>query len=869
MQPQQHVTNSTSDLTSGSVATTEARLIRHIHERIKTNGDTHYQIKTIPCGEALSTPDQPLDTTFADSSCIILQGELVASGRGERHVFPAGYTIAQPALLAASWELRAGEQPLQILQLSRTQLRDWFITDDSFYNLALTRIHEVFPKDRMPALSREQIRSARDESLLARTTRQAIDFVNRRGGLFEQLNPDALPIFHHDTIGGRDRTIGATEQIWQLIEAVSPVLIHIDEQQIEQYADHAVQMGNRLRSNNHSAKIEMAAKWFQIEIAAVKSQIFERNMPRLTEALQSEGITEATELYQTIADRVLQVHSLHEAAQHREQADAATPVSKPLYLNGGWDRALCECFMDGRDSEHGGTVPLLEKLDETLELVFQKSRSIEDESVVHVRVEKFQLALDIEPVTTDELPAEHPTRIDMQTLERSITRGDLSAVGGSAYPRQRFPRVTLNQLASDNNPVSIFDGDYETGLLDIRREYGRHPVDPSLLQRGTVVRLEGVYGSFEKSWCFFRDGNSAFLVTHTGEDRQLSNAAALQLFETRAGDRIPLHSMRLARENIPAAERIKTAVDSLLRLESYARRGTHVLGDRILAPEEIPTQVHFVQHPELLLQLIRNRTQNTDPVYVIPVDDPVLQKQFIVYWRQSHGELIRLLLPTVGSRGLYGDTAGAYAKAVMLTDTLNTVSHHTFFSATCGGYAGTSDLEHFKAQGLKGLPASIAHGDLIMPWCSVGSSRGELALENILRFADSLNSAGIESFKNKIFKHFSELPIHHTSKHYCVGAPALETAGLISDMIAEGYASVDVESFRIMQSLHEVARVTGTPTTFTPLYVYSDDPRKGLTDPTQSLAFGAPLAEGSRAHPALYEALIDMLELAARLDLAH
>jgi hypothetical protein len=846
--------------------TVESRLIKLVNEKLATADDLEMRVIELRPGEEISSQEHPLRESFDDKAVIIIEGELDAYSDDEHHSFPRGYVVARPCLLSEKWNLKAADdKPTTLLRIPREALRKWFEEDYTFYNLSLSRIHEVFPRDRMPEVSRQQIRFARDQSLLAQTTRQGIDFVNRRGGLFEQLNPETISIHHHDTIGGRDRKIGPTEQIWQLVEAVSPVLNHLDESVIENYAEVARQMANRLRNGNDSDRVEVAMKWFRIEINGEKNRLFDHKMPQLSTLLQEEGFVQSSDEYSTVASRILQARALRYAVRKAQEEESGIATVEPLkrdLLNGQWDAALCDCYNGARDGRGAGMKALLEQIDETIETIFQDGRELELSRVVEVAVEKFQLSLDIEPDLSEALPADHSMHKELSDLQERLSNGDISAVGGSAYPRQRFPRVTLNQLAYDQIPVSVFDGNYDKGLADLRTAYGRHPVDPSLLQMATAVKLEGIYGQFDKSWMFFRDGASALLISHTGEGRQLSNASALKLFETRNGTTIPLENIRLARDVVPIGERVKIAVDQMLEAENEKTRGEMILGETILRPESIPTQVHLLQHPEMFHNILGSEGN----FELTSITDPTLQRVYMGYWRKPDGEITRLILPTVGSRGLYGDTAGSFVEAVMDSDKLDRVLRHCFFHATAGGFSGTENLEAFQQLGLRGLPDDMHSGALIMPHGSISDSQGEYNFKNLLQYAAESGDETVAAEARRISEKLAALRLYHTDKHYCVGAPALETAGLIEEIIASGHASIDVESGPVIRALHNIQLKSGKPVTFTPIYLYSDDPRHGIEDVTKSLAFGAPLSEGSRPKTGLYSAFVDMMQLVHKLE---
>lgn len=103
--------------------------------------------------------------------------------------------------------------------------------------------------------------------------------------------------------------------------------------------------------------------------------------------------------------------------------------------------------------------------------------------------------------------------------------------------------------------------------------------------------------------------------------------------------------------------------------------------------------------------------------------------------------------------------------------------------------------------------------------------------------------------------------VYSNSAHFSIGAPALETFELIDKLIDTGFSSIDVESGPIMRAVAQI-RAQQPDITFTPIYLYSDNPLEARDNPAVTLAYGGPLSEGSKKVPRLYNAIHSLLDLA-------
>lgn len=198
---------------------------------------------------------------------------------------------------------------------------------------------------------------------------------------------------------------------------------------------------------------------------------------------------------------------------------------------------------------------------------------------------------------------------------------------------------------------------------------------------------------------------------------------------------------------------------------------------------------------------------------------------YIGYTRLS-GRLARFIIPKVGGRGLYGDTAGAFVRACFSAG-IRELSRDVIFNGTAGGFL-----------------ARVKPGESLL--CPSGRIAG---YEGEGRFSEfpietRIHGALADRLRNRVTV---------TSTHVSVGSPGEETYDLIRDFVARGFESIDVEGAAIAEA---VAAVKGR---FTPIYTFSDNPLHSEHDRFDSLAVMGPFFEGSRFNAALWDVLSDVL----------
>jgi len=242
----------------------------------------------------------------------------------------------------------------------------------------------------------------------------------------------------------------------------------------------------------------------------------------------------------------------------------------------------------------------------------------------------------------------------------------------------------------------------------------------------------------------------------------------------------------------------------------------------------------------------------------------VLGNLRIGYWRNKNNELQRILMPTVGSRGLYGDSAGTFAKSFFESPQILEPIPHVIFTASAGTFAGSAD--DFKKQGLRGLLRGVERGGLVAPTRSVTYKGEEIAFETLSARAHAQLS---QSPSPTLAAHLRDVQarervakVHNVDKHYSIEAPALETRDGIEEIYSTGHASIDVEGGPIVRTL----RLLNQRITFTPIYTSSDDPRQALNDESKSLAYGGVLFEGKGPQTDLQQLIHSLVLLSDEMN---
>lgn len=794
-------------------------LMEELSRALEAHPDSHAGVLSFPPGADFSEIRGKLQSESSANSLVVLSGELALSTKCGERGFPKGYCIINASPLLDGdrrLDARAGDQGIVILSLQRGDLLAWIKENERLRGAINDGLSEMYPALPMPGGARERIRHARDQNIMALVTREAISTVNRAGGVLEILNPAKLTYESRDGAEAR----GEIEQTWRLVRAIAPVTLHMEGGEILEMARAARKRAEGLADLPEAIVSELATWELMRVMAVAEEEMLEKSCPLLSIALQLADYSEQER--QVLTERTLQVRWLDKRIrQHTGESAPGAAI---------WDDIIGQELKDAGSSKKEGYARVLQALDERLETLFDYGRERGVPELTSIAFTKYAQELDVSDPACEELPADHTSHRAIADLQRRLERGETSAVGGSAYAEMRFPRETLEAVATGEAPVVFFDGDREGGIRFLRERFGRSEQDPSLLQPCTVMELQGAYGSFSRSWVFFRDGRSAVLVSYLGEARQLSNAAAMLLFEDEAGREIGPASMVLAREKRPVSERLHGELERLLEWERHGVAGTEVLGARLDRPEQLPTQVLIIQHPDQLVEALG------EDVVMHEFKTNGLGSVYLGYWRSPSGELTRLLVPKVGSSGLYGDTAGEFLKVVFERDLVPNLVPDVLFTGTAGAFDGPNSAT---APGMK-------PGDLFTPLQGVSDAQGAIRMRSLLN--------GPAGQDEKLRAALAGSRVHTHALHHSVGAPALETFELIDELVVGGHGSIDVESGPIMRAVEEVAKRT-PEVTFTPIYYFSDNPLEARLNPSNTLAYGGPLAEGSKKTPELYAAV--------------
>jgi hypothetical protein len=343
-----------------------------------------------------------------------------------------------------------------------------------------------------------------------------------------------------------------------------------------------------------------------------------------------------------------------------------------------------------------------------------------------------------------------------------------------------------------------------------------------------TTEVQGLDGSGGRTLITFRNGDQVLLLTGYGMARQRHNADSILLFE-RSGKRLPEEHLLLASEGLSYVERIREDIKNTLRAEA-AR--SSILG-RQLDDTLIPTQLLMLQNPkEFEIALGGPGKQATEMHYA----SGTLFDFYVGYSRDSYGAITRYIIPKVGGKGLYGDTAGNFVEAC-LTAGIAQLGRDVIFNGTAGGFGETEHAAAF--EGLRGLGAVKPGESLICP------------VEYI---------APRDAKASRLFKRMTST-VSFTSKHVAVGAPGDGSYDLIRKFVAQGFASIDVEGGGIMKAVRKL-RNAGQEITFTPLYTFSDNPLGSEHDRYDSLAIMGPFFEGARFNVELWDVLKDLLAFA-------
>ena len=713
---------------------------------------------------------------------LILAGEAnVSLPDGRKITVGPGSPLGEIAALSprglATATVRLTRQT-DLLSLSRDDFRELRKDADA---LVAERLNQTFTHA-LPQAAKETLRSVRDQNTEALILRASLEIVHSATGIYRELNPDAA--------GSHDAGWGVIRQKSSLIQAVASLLRAArSRRDIEDIVS-----GIR----EHGLQGMPALKMFKGEAALTREDWLERvdaiYKPHLPAALtidEFEILRRRFELLQWLDETLV--------------ADGALDASR---LPGATaDDKLRRCLRS-QEGVQGATV--LDQLDDLFESLMSAGLSrgsrqlVEDLRAVSFNKVRAQV-VDPGIVAGAELAADHPAREALAEIRRRLERGEVSAIGGGDYATQRFPRVLLDRIAQGAVKVVVFDGTPKAGRAFVVSRFAPGAQELGVQPQYMTTEVQGLDGSGGRTLITFRaDGTEVLLLTGLGVSRQRHNAASILLYE-RSGWRIASENLILAAEGVSHVDVIR---DDIRR----------VLGEAA-DPETIPTSLLILQHPREFQAGMK------DPDGVLRYASGALVDFFVGYARVA-GERRRFIIPKVGGRGLYGDTAGAFVRACFSAGIAN-LSPDIIFNGTAGGFL-----------------ADVKPGEsLLCPTKSIAAYDGAGRYRSFdvqTRIAGGL----AQRLRDRVTL---------TSSHVSVGAPGEETYDLIREFVAKGFDSIDVEG----ASIAEAAAAVGAR--FTPIYTFSDNPLYSEHDRYDSLAVMGPFFEGARYNAALWDVLLEVL----------
>ena len=776
----QRTPQATLDTNIAAVAWTapeeQERIVTAIRELAKRRPEIFEKVAVTPDPfEPFIREGEKLDRVY-----LILAGEAnVSLPDGRKITVGPGSPLGEIAALSprglATATVRLTRQT-DLLSLSRDDFRELRKDADA---LVAERLNQTFTHA-LPPAAKETLRSVRDQNTEALILRASLEIVHSATGIYRELNPDAA--------GSRDAGWGVIRQKSSLIQAVASLL---------RAARSRRDIGDIVSAiREHGLQGMPALKMFKGEAALTREDWLERvdaiYKPHLPAALtldEFEILRRRFELLQWLDEMLV--------------ADGALDGSR---LPGATADEKLRRFLRSQEGVQGATV--LDRLDDLFESLMSaglargSAQVVEDLRAVSFNKVRAQV-VDAATVAGAELAAGHPAREALAEIRRRLERGEVSAIGGGDYATQRFPRVLLDRIAQGAVKVVVFDGTPKAGRAFVASRFAPVARELGVQPQYMTTEVQGLDGSGGRTLVTFRtDGTEVLLLTGFGVSRQRHNAASILLYE-RSGWRIPAENLILAAEGVSYVDAIRGDIERALG-ESPDR-------------QTIRTSLLILQHPREFQAGIKDA--------VLRYASGALLDFFIGEARIA-GEPRRFIIPKVGGRGLYGDTAGAFVRACFGAGIPN-LSPDIIFNGTAGGFLAD----------IKPGESLLCPAERIAAYDGGGRYR---SFDVNTRIAGTL-------------AHRLGDRVRLTSSHVSVGAPGEETYDLIREFVANGFDSIDVEG----ASIAEAAADAGAR--FTPIYTFSDNPLHSEHDRYDSLAVMGPFFEGARFNAALWDVLIDVL----------
>ncbi len=806
---------------SGEAGSEQQAIVAKMAEDILLTDTDLFEWHHYAPGETIIDENEPLEHVS-----VLVRGRAIVRTRLQPDI------VVGPGALLGETSALTGMRPTatvvaaeaaELLALSRAQFQARVLSDAEararVRTLALERLRQLYQGARLDSPAEERLRVVRDQNTDALIRRRGIR-LTAGDGLFRVLNPTAVPIQFTDADRGE---LGAIGQKYQLLGAAERLL------KCGLGPDAIMEMAARVRSVSASGA---AAHEHEHAIAARAVHDFLESVDRVraatfggaTAALPDRPARESL----TVVERIQRIRWLEDRLL---EDPLIAPVEVPQHALDDHLRAVAGSDDPAQAIDRQFRSLMELGVRQGSERLFSELSTVMFERV-EVAVHEFDDGVSraaLTPRTSDDHPA-------LRQLRERLARGEQSAIGGAAYPLQRFTKAALDAVAAGEINVVVYNGDAAGAERYVRDRYGKDPTTGAVWP-GWTTAIQGLDGSGPRTLLSVKAPGTAtrqhLIIAGHGASRQLHNAGAILLYEDEAGRRVPPNHLRLASGGLDYVERCRG--DILRAVEDQERHHDRsiVLGSPVVRAGALPIQLVLLQNPQEWVRAFG------DAVTLSAAPEALFR--FYAGFARIEGALVRLLVPKVGGDGLYGDTAGSFVTAAY-TAGLDLLLPHVLFNGTAGGFAGTAGTAPFRA--CRGLGA-IRPGGLIVP------------LETIEQVGDGAGPRRLRTLFDP-----AQVPeaqpgagpgIHFSSHHAAVVAPAIETYTFIDEeLVARGKASVDVEGGAIWSAIEALDRPAMT---FTPVYTHSDDPRGSRREPDDSLAAMGPWFEGVELDTKKYEVL--------------
>ncbi|MDP8943082.1 MAG: cyclic nucleotide-binding domain-containing protein [Actinomycetota bacterium] len=727
-------------------------------------------------------------------------GETVTAGPGS----PLGEIAALSAVPRATASVFVDEAPVEVLTIPRSEFAE--AVGDTVRRLATERVHRTFARS-LPEEAQENLRTIRDQNTDALMLRTALDTVHSNSGIFGVLNPLNEPYedeSHH---------VGTIAQKYRLIEAVDRAMkAGMERPEMEALAR---------RIAGESGGDTPATLTAFADAADGYAREWERSALDLYDPSVAAGSMDPTEFTRFIRR--------FERLRWLERLLFDDGAVRESHLKASFNESILEDLRgvldpDKTPEEHFAL------LDEHFERLMRLGLTHGSPRVLTqlaaIRFDALEAEIKGSIDVGRPLPPSHPNLDALKEARLRLERGEQSAIGGSDYATQRFPRHLLDTVVRGDVPVVVFDGTRRAAIEYVRHRFGS--IQTGALSQCMTTEVQGLDGSGGRTIVTFRDGRQVLVLSGLGVSRQLHNAGSILVYTDAEGRRVPeAHlDLVLATQGRDYVAEIRADLQRELSLDEPG----------------LPTQLLILQNPKEFV------TSQPEGAVEMRFGVDSVFDFYVAVATGADGERWRYVIPKVGGRGLYGDTAGCFVTAVF-TAGIERLSTDVLFNGTAGGFSRTEGTEAFARAGARGLP-DIRPGGYLMPLRSIEQyHEGEpIGLRTIVD--DDINGS--------LLAELTAMGLNLTDDHVAVAAPAIETFDLIRSFLARGKASIDVEGGAIARAA-DCLRDAGLPVTFNPCYTHSDDPLGAEHDPDESLARMGPFFEGARLNEDMWAVLHRLL----------